>query len=514
MVTAGRTVRLARRLREALRRDWAGLRASLRLRTALRPGLYTYRVRPRGGSRRLHLRVDPRGSGVLLVDVADAIHLNPAAVFLAKAALDGLTARQAATLARRRFRDVDPARLDGQIQPIYALVHHLSTTTDGCPTCGLTDVARAPLFSTPVHAPYKADLALSYACNNACRHCYNPADRKAMRSLSPAGWRRVLRKLAGLGVPHVIFTGGEPTLFDGLPKLVRYGAGLGLLTGLNTNGRRLGERAFADALARAGLDHVQITLHSHRAEVHNAVSRAAAFDQTIRGVRNSLAAGLHTITNTTLTRLNAPHAVELVELVHSLGVRTFALNAMIYSGAGRTSPDALCEDELAPVLVAVRDRAAELAMRFLWYTPTAYCRLSPVELELGPRRCNAAEYSICIEPSGDVLPCQSYYTPAGNLLRDSWEQIWHSRLFCSFRSRVAEPRACGLPESCWDCPDLPLCAGGCRIEREANARPAALSCPASSQPRAYVEEGTARPLTIQRASKPVLRPIFCNAKGN
>jgi hypothetical protein len=25
----------------------------------------------------------------------------------------------------------------------------------------------------------------------------------------------------------------------------------------------------------------------------------------------------------------------------------------------------------------------------------------------------------------------------------------------------------GLPEKCWDCPDLPLCGGGCRIEREA-----------------------------------------------
>jgi len=123
-------------------------------------------------------------------------------------------------------------------------------------------------------------------------------------------------------------------------------------------------------------------------------------------------------------------------------------------------------ENLAPVLVAVRERAAELGMRFLWYTPTAYCRLSPLEFELGPRRCNAAEYSICIEPNGDVLPCQSYYTPAGNILRDPWERIWNSRLFQSFRDRVADPRGCGLPEQCWDCPDLSLCAGGCRLERE------------------------------------------------
>ncbi|MCB0241561.1 MAG: SPASM domain-containing protein, partial [Anaerolineae bacterium] len=70
------------------------------------------------------------------------------------------------------------------------------------------------------------------------------------------------------------------------------------------------------------------------------------------------------------------------------------------------------------LLIRVRDRAEELGMRFLWYTPTEYCRMSPVELELGAKRCNAGEYSLCIEPNGDVLPCQSYYVAAGNILRD------------------------------------------------------------------------------------------------
>ena len=127
-------------------------------------------------------------------------------------------------------------------------------------------------------------------------------------------------------------------------------------------------------------------------------------------------------------------------------------------------------ESLAPVLAAIRDRAAELGMRFLWYTPTEYCRLSPVELELGPRRCNAGEYSICIEPNGDVLPCQSYYAPVGNILRDPWRPIWESALFLEFRRRVVEPRSAGLPERCWQCPDLPLCAGGCKLERMKEAR--------------------------------------------
>jgi radical SAM protein with 4Fe4S-binding SPASM domain len=106
-------------------------------------------------------------------------------------------------------------------------------------------------------------------------------------------------------------------------------------------------------------------------------------------------------------------------------------------------------------------------MRLLWYTPTRYCRLSPVELELEAKRCNAAEYSICVEPNGDVLPCQSYYVAAGNLLRDPWEKIWSTDLFRQFRHRVGNPQQHGLPEECWDCPDLELCGGGCPLERAA-----------------------------------------------
>jgi radical SAM protein with 4Fe4S-binding SPASM domain len=140
---------------------------------------------------------------------------------------------------------------------------------------------------------------------------------------------------------------------------------------------------------------------------------------------------------------------------------------MIYSGGGFAHPNAIPEEEMPPLLVRVRDRAAELGMRFLWYTPTEYCRMSPVELEIGAKRCNAGEYSLCVEPNGDILPCQSYYVSAGNLLHDPWEKIWDGELFRSFRDREVDPRLAGLPEKCWDCPDLPLCGGGCRIEREA-----------------------------------------------
>jgi radical SAM protein with 4Fe4S-binding SPASM domain len=165
--------------------------------------------------------------------------------------------------------------------------------------------------------------------------------------------------------------------------------------------------------------------------------------------------------------INQRHAEEIIEFLHQLGIRTFAMNGMIYSGGGAKNPLAIPEEEMPPILLRVRDKAEELGMRFLWYTPTEYCRMSPVELEIGAKRCNAGEYSLCIEPNGDVLPCQSYYLSAGNILRDPWDEIWNGDLFRSFRDREEDPQAAGLPEKCWECPQLPICGGGCRIEREA-----------------------------------------------
>ncbi|MBN1260269.1 MAG: hypothetical protein JXB35_06270, partial [Anaerolineae bacterium] len=43
------------------------------------PGLHTYRLSLPGGQRRLHLRSEANGTGVLFVDVTEVIHLNPTA---------------------------------------------------------------------------------------------------------------------------------------------------------------------------------------------------------------------------------------------------------------------------------------------------------------------------------------------------------------------------------------------------------------------------------------------------
>lgn len=433
--------------------------------TPPQPDLYTFHFTDRRGYfKRIHLRIEADGNGVLFVDVTDVIHLNSTAARIAKWALEQVP--QADALRRLRSAFGGDPRAKADVARIYALVDRIAKD-DGCPTCGFEFIEQRPVFSTRARAPYKADVALTYGCNNACNHCYNASSHIGMASLAKDDWKKVLALLKTKGVPHIIFTGGEATLHPDLPDLVHHANQLGQVAGLNTNGRRFSHRNFATEMRDAGLNHVQITLASNRARIHDHINGVSAFSQTVKGIENCLATGLHAITNTTIMQSNRDHVEEIIDFLYTLGIRTFAMNGMIYSGGGYCDPEAIPEDELPPVLIRIRDTARDRRMKFLWYTPTEYCRMNPVELEIGAKRCNAAEYSICIEPNGDVLPCQSFYVSAGNILADPWDHIWNGELFRSFRDREQDPRWAGLPEKCWECPDLPLCGGGCRIEREA-----------------------------------------------
>jgi radical SAM protein with 4Fe4S-binding SPASM domain len=64
---------------------------------------------------------------------------------------------------------------------------------------------------------------------------------------------------------------------------------------------------------------------------------------------------------------------------------------------------------------------------------------------------------MCVEPNGDVLACQSYYEPLGNLLNDTWDSIWHNPLALSLRERKQ------IAEKCSGCALLPACGGGCPL---------------------------------------------------
>lgn len=504
MVASGQKKTIVGRMWDSVRNDFSDLHNLFISSEQVQAGLYAYNIElPNRGSMRIHLRIEDAGHGVLFVDVTDVVHLNPIAARMAKMALEDIPIRVAGAKIMANYNATNQDQLLSDLELVYEMIDQFRNPNGECPTCLLDgSLEKSELFSIDVNAPYKVDIALTYGCNNECPHCYNEVDRLPMASLPLHEWKKVLDKLARRGVPHIILTGGEATLHPDLLKIIQYADQLGMIVGLNTNGRHIAHNSYMKKLANSGLNHVQITLGSNYPEIHDAVMGAKSFHQTVQGIENAVASGVYVITNTTLMRNNIDHVEEILDFIYDLGIRTFAMNGMIYSGGGFSHPFAIHEKEMPVLLSRVRDLALERGMRFLWYTPTEYCRMSPIELEIGAKRCNAGEYSFCIEPNGDVLPCQSYYISAGNILKDPWEKIWGGELFRSFRDREVDPQWAGLPEKCWECPDLALCGAGCRIEREARdgnrvatgAGGGCIGCTGSFETNQFVNVETSNPL--------------------
>jgi radical SAM protein with 4Fe4S-binding SPASM domain len=185
-----------------------------------------------------------------------------------------------------------------------------------------------------------------------------------------------------------------------------------------------------------------------------------AFGQTIRGLKNALQSKLYVMTNTTMLSTNAHTIPATLDFLADLGVPTIGLNALIYSGHGLTVGTGLRESELQPILDMAARKTAERGQKLVWYTPTQYCEFDPTAHNLGVKGCTAALYSMCIESNGDVLPCQSYYHPLGNLLTDSWDSIWNHELSTQLRERR------NLPFRCETCSLVAECGGGCPLQFE------------------------------------------------
>lgn len=444
------------------------LKYFFRRETDFKPGIYKHTVEfPDGGYRRIHLRVENDLNGIFWLNGNESFYLNQSAAFFTWLILTQKTEREIKRLMRLQFgiNAVQAEKDFNNYKPIFQDIFEGKAGSDELCDSGIDVITP---FSKIPDAPYRMDLALTYGCNNHCAHCYNEPGR-GKNCLDKDQWIRVLDKLNEIAIPHVVFTGGEPTILPYLPDLISYADQLGIVSGLNTNGRLLRDENLTAKLKAASLDHVQITLESTDPAIHDAmVGARGAWEETVAGIKMAVKHKIHINTNTTLLKQNASvEAInKLSDFLAELAVPTFGLNALIYSGKGKEVDSAINAEQLPELLNAAQSAAERNGQRLLWYTPTQYCHFDPVECGVGYKSCSAAKYSMCIEPDGNVLPCQSWYDPVGNILKDSWDTIWNAPM-CK-RLRFKEY----MPQKCRGCESFELCTCGCPLEIEQNEKTA------------------------------------------
>ena len=398
------------------------------------------------------------GKGLLVINANTVLYLNETATAQAFFFMQGMTTDEAVKKIRHMYRVNKKTARNDHERLIYT-VTTLAQTEEVCPISFL-NVQRVEPFTQEFSAPLRVDLALTFRCQNNCVHCYAGGPHETSE-LTTKQWKEVIDRLHQIGVFILTFTGGEPTLREDLPELLFYAQNKGIVTGLITNGRKLKDKTYVETLEKTGLDFIQVTLESHKPKIHDLMTATkGSWKETVAGIKNIIPTQIYATTNTTLSKHNASDFLETIDFLKRLGVAAFGCNSLIYSGkAGAVSEEfALPLETLRELLPKVHDKANQLGLKFLWYTPTQYCRFDPVKLGLGVKSCTAAKINMCVGPNGDVYPCQSYFESLGNILKDDWKKIWNHPLCLSLRAREY------APEKCMECPQLPVCGGGCPLE--------------------------------------------------
>ncbi len=187
-----------------------------------------------------------------------------------------------------------------------------------------TLTAPAPLVDTHQRRITYLRLSVTDRCDLRCTYCMPERMQFLPRAevLSLEELYVLSRSFMARGVRTIRLTGGEPLVRRDVIDLVRaigrhVGSELDEVT-LTTNGTQLA--GHADALARAGVRRINVSLDTRDPATFHALSRRDALPQVLEGIAAAREAGLQVKLNTVAMRgVNDGEIPDLVAWAHSQG---------------------------------------------------------------------------------------------------------------------------------------------------------------------------------------------------
>ena len=327
-----------------------------------------------------------------------------------------------------------------------------------------------------IEPPLAILAELTHRCPLQCPYCSNPVHLSgASGELSTAEWQDVLTQAAGIGALQVHFSGGEPTARQDLADLVRHAVSVGLYTNLITSGVPLNQ-AKVDALAEAGLDHVQISFQDIDDLNGDRVAGMAGAQRKKREVAAMVRrTGLPLTANLVVHRQNLARLPAMLDMAVGLGAARIEVAHVQYYGWALANRDALLPsraqlDRATEEVEAARDRLAG-AVVIDYVVPDYYARL--------PKSCMGGwgRRFLTVTPAGIVLPCHAAESLPGfdfpSVRDQSLGEVWRaSDAFNRFRGTD------WMPAPCSGCDRREIDWGGCRCQAFALTGDAAATDPA------------------------------------
>jgi MoaA/NifB/PqqE/SkfB family radical SAM enzyme len=255
------------------------------------------------------------------------------------------------------------------------------------------------------------DLAIGYACNLKCKHCFATAlEKKGRKEMTPADYHKIVRQAMKLGAVNFSFQGGEPTMYSTLLDFIKNTYPERNLISVTTNATLLNEEKIR-SLKKAGVDILTISLDSAFAEEHDRFRGVkGTFEKTMNTIKLALKNGLNVTLGAVVSHQNVRSRgiIDLIELAHRLNVIIFLALATPV-GEWENNEDIILTDDDRDYLYTMVKRYPLLRTDF--------------EANFIHWGCGAVKEILYLTPYGDVLPCPFLHFSLGNVFEESLKNI-------------------------------------------------------------------------------------------
>ncbi|HZV60405.1 MAG TPA: radical SAM protein [Candidatus Eremiobacteraceae bacterium] len=307
--------------------------------------------------------------------------------------------------------------------------------------------------------PLSVQLDLTYRCNERCIHCY--LDHSDHGEMNTAEIKDLLAQMADAGVFYLTISGGEILMRRDFFQILEYARAKTFCIKLKTNGVLIRAKE-AERIRSLGVESVQISIYSHRPEVHDAITKMpGSLRQSIDAMRLLRSHGLHVIVANVLMSQNVQDQAGVRALALELGAQYTVDPTITPMMDGDRSILSLNVDEAA-LREVFRNEALVGNVEEFCAPPQG-----ADEEALNALPCSAGHTACYVSPYGDVYPCVQFPLPSGNVRRTRFVDIWRdSPQLNEVRSITLRDlpscSKCAHGGSCTRCPGLAYMEGNMR----------------------------------------------------
>ncbi len=310
------------------------------------------------------------------------------------------------------------------------------------------------------NVPFGVQLDLTYRCNERCVHCY--LDHDDHGEMTTAEIKNLLDQMADAGVFVLTLSGGEIMLRRDFFEILEYARRqLLFCVKLKTNAMLIREKEAA-LIRDLGVESIQISIYSHRPEVHDAITLVpGSLKKSIEAIRFLKAQGLRVVIANVLMIQNVQDYRGVRALAEELGVEC-TIDPTItptMDGDRGVLNLGIGQPELREIF-----RDADLVGDV-----DEFCAIAAPADEslLQSLPCSAGHTSCYVSPYGDVFPCVQFPLPTGNVRQQRFLDIWrHSARMNEVRSirlkDMTTCTSCTHQAGCTRCPGLAYMEGDMR----------------------------------------------------